>query len=279
MQHGYRYSDQVSHRTIWVRRDNNALECKTWFIYSFPFIGQSAHKIQDFLAHEQARYAWPHPVNPADLQRAAADFQDLNTTDPYLPPRLPAIAENELSALDTALVTNAHDFVLGDSVGGLAPDKPHNHNLHLHTEITEQDIILFNPGVLGRVTIEQDGKTFYIFQLSPKNLLQKGCAFYKPIGGHLKVWPDRYNALVERYELITKDTSHAQDQHDVSFGVKARHFSAFNDLFLQDTLINRSFAWFEDPALSMQAELAEELGPVPSFDGINLLSAVDLQPL
>ena len=272
---GYLGNYQPVQRNIWVKRDNGQLEFKIWFIYTYELIGIARDTVITFLEAEQARYRGSQPHDLDQLKASAIAYSDLQTTNINLPPRLQSLSEQVLNDLDTELFTDANGFVFGDSVGGTALNKPAAHNAHLKKDLHKYDTILFNPGALARVVYKQDGQNYSIFQLSEKNLRTKGRIFYKPFGGHLKVVAQHYADLLKTYGITSKiDNPH--DLYDVSFFVDTRRFDDFITLFSEDTFINETFHFFEDPLLSTNRELLEEIGPVTNPDGINLLSAEDL---
>jgi hypothetical protein len=275
MKQGYFENYTTTQREIWVKREDSLLEFKIWFIYSFKFIGDSENKIIDFLNNEYERYDWTKTSDSDLLQNLSSKYSDLHTKNLNLPPRLYAIAEDELDNIDTKIFRKGN-LIFGDSVGGISPNKPNSHNKSYKSQLLSQDTILFSPGVLARIIIEKEDKNHYIFQLAEKNLRKKGEVFYKPVGGHIKATSDKYDSLIKTFELIPKERKEIQDVNDVSFFIKTEYFDNFITLFLNDIFIDNNFFYFENPEISILRELFEELGPIYSSDGIDLLSNEDL---
>ncbi len=277
-QQGYVRSANPTKREIWVQRDDGTIEFKVWFIYGFKFIGSSEQKIVDFLHAEKLRFI-PGSHTVASLTAAAYHYTDLCTGNRELPPRLAAIPNDELNSMETTIIRDATGCVWGDSVGGIAINKTGDHNLHLKELIHGQENILFSPGVLARIEVEINQQPHFVFQLAAKNLVQKGTIFYKPIGGHLKVTSNQYDALITEFGLIPKSGSVFRGLNDVAFFVPTDVFTTFIKRFVDDTFLMRNFRYFENPEVSIERELFEELGPESSNDGIELLLANDLKAI
>lgn len=277
MRSGYTNKYDSYKREIWVQRNNFLIEFKIWFIYSFNFIGRSKEKIVDFIRHERERFDWHAPLMPTKLKEASLFYRETATSNNFLPPRLWTISEEELMDFKTELYTDSNQFVFGDSVGGIAPNMPDIHNEHLKLELFKQKTVLFSPGVLARIIVNVDGVDYYVFQLAEKNLRKKGEVFYKPIGGHIKASSMKYDYLINEYKLLPKDQMQVQDVNDVAFYINTEYFKDFVELFNQDIFFKQEYFYFENPEISIIRELHEELGPIPSRDGISLLSNDDLK--
>ncbi|MEO1257922.1 MAG: hypothetical protein AAFZ15_03965 [Bacteroidota bacterium] len=279
MKLGFRTKEQPDVREIWVLRDDGTIEVKKWFIFTLEFIGDSKEKIQSFVNLEKERYAWGATPDKKKIKRASKYYSSLGTKTKILPPRLIWFKQKELELLDTELCQNGNGFVYGDSVGGIAPNLGKYHNAYLKDRIHKSKKILFNPGVLARIIINVSGQDHYVFQLAEKNLRKKGHIFYKPIGGHIKFSIDNIGALVSKFGLELIERHKNLKFKDVSLYLDSDHYNEFENLFEKDIIENKSYKIFEDPQVSMIRELHEEIGPVSSRDGINLLNKYDLEIL
>jgi len=264
-------------REIWVQREDEVLEYKLWVIFSVSFKKETEKKIFSFLNLENERHEVNDlPESSNTLMNIASEYTNLKTISKLLPPRLIGIEANRLNNMDTELITDKNNFIFGDSVGGLSPNKPIVHNEELFKSIQKARKILINPGVLTRIEIMDENKKTYIFQLAEKNLRKKSQIFYKPIGGHLK-YKDNFIPFIKEFDLELKSRNEEQDAHDLSLYVKPNNFVKLSDILKKDLLSEKEYFYIENPQISIYRELQEELGPIFASDGISLLDEEDMK--
>lgn len=263
-------------REIWVQREDDIIEYKLWVIFQVSFKELTQEKISSFLETENHRFEVTKLFqDKKQLFRIAPEYTNLETNVKSLPPRLMGISENDLNALDTELFTDKNDFVYGDSIGGISPNKPSIHNKNLLKSVKSSKKILLNPGVLARIEINNKKRT-YIFQLAEKNLRSKNQIFYKPIGGHLK-YKEPFNSLIKKFNLELKNRIEEQDTHDLSLYVNPNNFLELSKILKKELISEKEYYYIEDPRISIYRELQEELGPIFASDGISLLDKEDLE--
>jgi hypothetical protein len=211
-------------REIWVQREDNILEYKLWIIYQVFFREATEKKVLSFLKSENERFEINNLAqNNEEFINTAHEYTNLETMSKSLPPRLIGIRENDLNEMKTELISNENNFIYGDSVGGISPNKPVVYNEQPLKAIYSAKKILINPGVLARIETTDDKIKSYIFQLAEKNLRKKNQIFYKPIGGHLK-YKNNFIPLIEKLNLELKSRDEEQDSHDLSLFVKPNNF-------------------------------------------------------
>lgn len=264
-------------REIWVQRKDNILEYKLWVIYPISFQKETEKKIISFLNFENKRFDNKSlPQNKKDFVDIVKEYTNLETISKSLPPRLVSIKENDLNAMETELISNENNFIFGDSVGGISPNKQVIHNQQLLEVISSAKKILINPGVLARIEVNDNQLKSFIFQLAEKNLRKKEQVFYKPIGGHLK-YKDDFKPYIEEFNLELKDRDQTQDTHDLSLFVEPNNFLKLSNIFKKDLMSEKKYEYIEDPQESIYRELQEEIGHIFASDGISLLDEDDMK--
>lgn len=263
-------------RQVWVKREDGSFEYKPWFIYEVIFSEQAQKKLSDFLEYEEKRLSGVDikQLSPNVLQVASKLYGDLNTNSTTLPIRLLSIPFEELIALPTELVDRDF-YTLGDSVGGIAPNKEQVHNAHFEElALSQNKEILFTPGVLCLLPIKKQDKQVYLFQLAEKNLRNKGKIFYKPIGGHLK-YKEKFLKYLNVYSLRVKSSLKPQDINDLALFIAPEKFKEFVTFF-HNTIHDDKENLFMSIADIVAKEIEEEIGPKDVSDGISLLTESEL---
>jgi len=270
-------SKEPTLREIWVQREDNILEYKLWVIYSVSFQKETEEKIISFLKFENKRFDINSLLqNEENFRTIANEYTNLETTLKSLPPRILSIKENDLNIMETELILNDNNFIFGDSVGGISPNKPVLHNEKLLEAIKSAKKILINPGVLARIEILDNELKSFIFQLAEKNLRKKKQVFYKPIGGHLK-YKDDFIPYIKELKLELKDRNQVQDSHDLSLFVEPNSFLKLSSILKKDIMSEKTFKYIENPMESIYRELQEEIGHIYASDGISLLDKNDMK--
>lgn len=262
-------------REVWVDREDNILEYKLWVIFEISFKKETEKKVLSFLEIEKNRYnASIQSTN--ELKNIAHLYTDLTTDSQLLPPRLIGIEKNELNKMKTELIS-IDKFIYGDSIGGISPNKPIQHNEKSLKDIQSAKTILINPGVLARIVVSNNENETYIFQLAEKNLRKKNQIFYKPIGGHLK-YTSHFEPLIEKLNLNLKNRDETQDANDLSLYVEPDKFFELSNILKKELLSKQEkFFYIENPKKSIYRELEEEIGHIFASDGISLLNETDMK--
>lgn len=262
-------------REIWVDREDDILEYKLWVIFEVSFKKETEKKVLSFLQTEKKRYN-ASIQNNNDFKDIAHLYTDLTTDSEILPPRLINIEKDELNKMKTELIS-INKFIYGDSIGGISPNKPMQHNEKSLKDIKSAKTILINPGVLARIVVSNNQKENYVFQLAEKNLRKKNQIFYKPIGGHLK-YTNHFEPLIKRLNLNLKNRDEIQDANDLSLYVEPDNFLELSNILKKELLSkDEKFYYIENPKKSIYRELEEEIGHIFASDGISLLNEEDMK--
>lgn len=265
----------VDYKRVWVNREDLCLEYKIWLIFDLKFSKRAEKAITDFIEQEMNR-CQKYDASASELIDSASHYNNLNSDNQILPPRLIAIDYDELINMELGLV-EYKGSTLGDSVIGILPFTSNSINQDLYNKLPEYQKVLFNPGVLARICVEFHGKKSYVYQLAHKNLNKRGQIFYKPIGGHIKYNSKHIASIQNEYGIDIKNPLLKEDINDVSFELNPTTFDQFTETFDGEMLGKNKYYYFENPSISIKRELMEEIGPIDSTDGISLLSSEDIE--
>ena len=262
------------YKKIWVKRDDNTIEYKEWFIFSFNIINKTKNKIHNFIDYEINRYNkdYNNIFDNINLE----DFDITQTNNKYIPPRIIRLTKSIASSMGFEINKDINNFVFGDDVGGILQENEIINNAYLRRDIINYDYVLFNPGVISNISYNINGKEFYIYQLDKKNLFKNNKVFYTAFGGHLKYNIETLDPILKKYKIICKKRENNDSTDDVSFLIPSRYFDEFIEFFHKD-ILSENFHYFEDIKKTIIRELNEEIGPVNCFDGINLLSEDEIK--
>lgn len=261
------------YKKVWVKRDDNTLEYKEWFIFSYILDDKLKIKINNFINHEIDRYNKKYDQVFNYIHEK--DFHDLNTKNPFMPPRIIKLNKNTAQSFSFSIVKDLNNFFFGDDVGGIMQDDSIINNAFLRRELINYDYVLFNPGVIARIHYQNNYDDYYICQLDKKNLFKNKKILYTAFGGHLKYNIKAFQPYLDKYGVICKKRESDVNNNDVSFLIPTEHFDAFLEIFHRDVLAG-DYKFFDDLGITIKRELLEELGPVDCYDGINLLTLEEI---
>ena len=264
------------YKKIWVKRDDNTIEYKEWFIFSFNVINQTKNKIHNFIDYEINRYNKDY--NNIFDNITPKDFYAIQTNNKYIPPRIIRLTKPIASSMGFEMTKDINNFTFGDDVGGILQENDIINNAYLRRDIINYDYVLFNPGVIANINYSINGKYYYIYQLDQKNLFQRKKVFYSAFGGHLKYNKQAMKQIIEKYKIICKERENKFSEDDVSFLIPSEYFDEFMDFFHKD-ILSEEFNYFENINSTIKRELSEELGPIGHEDGIALLSDEEMKDL
>lgn len=267
---------EYDYKKIWVKRDDNTLEYKEWFIFDFELKDEVKNKIKDFINDEENRYINDYKEVFNNIKEE--DFYNLKTSNKYLPPRVLKLTKEIAHSLNFSIKKSIKSFSFGDDVGGILQDDITSNNQFLERNIINYKYILFNPGVIAKIHYKENDEEYYIYQLDKKNLFNKQRIFYSAFGGHLKYNKGSLSPYLKKYNTICKNRESDETNNDVSFLIPAEHFSKFIRIIHND-ILTKSYNLFENPEATIKRELLEELGPINSDDGINLLTEEEVNLL
>ena len=94
------------YKKVWVKRDDNTLEYKEWFIFSYILDDKLKLKINNFINHEIDRYNKKYDQVFNYIHEK--DFHDLNTKNPFMPPRIIKLNKNTAQSFSFSIVKH-HD--------------------------------------------------------------------------------------------------------------------------------------------------------------------------
>lgn len=260
------------YKKIWLKRDDNTLEYKEWFIFSFQLKEELKNKINIFINNEIVRYK-PDSSNIFNSINQS-DYDDLSMTNPYIPPRLIKLNHQTASSFNFSL-KKINNVTFDDNVGGILQDYTLINNSYLSRELINYDYVLFNPSVFAKIYYSDNNQNYYVYQLDKHNLFHKNKIFYTACGGHLKYNHSVLEKYIKRFEIVCQEKEDSMDQKDLSFLIPSKHFNEFIKMFQQD-ILSEQFNYFENPVIGIKRELLEELGPIKSNDGLNILEADEI---
>ena len=261
------------YKKIWVKREDNTLEYKEWFIFDFELENDLKNKIDEFIGIEQNRYQGDYKDLFNNIQET--DFYDLETKNYYLPPRIIKLTKEIAQSLNFSIKKDINHFSFGDDIGGILQDNIISNNQVLERDVINYKYILFNPGVIAKIHYRYNNEDCYIYQLDKKNLFNKQKIFYSAFGGLLKYNKEKLSPYLNKLNIICKTRESDKNNNDVSFLIPTEHFSSFIKIIHND-LLTKSYNLFENPESTIKRELLEELGPINSDDGINLLTEEEI---
>lgn len=257
------------YKKVWIKRDDNTLEYKEWFIFSFKIKHNTKEKLHNFINHEITRYNKDYENIFQNIKKE--DFYNINTTNRYLPPRIIKLPKDTAISFGFSLIKDLNNFTFGDNVGGIFQEETLTNNSYLQREIINYEYILFNPGIIAKLHYIDNKNDYYLFQLDQKNLFHKNKVFYTSFGGHIKYNINNLTPYIKKYNIICKHREDDPNNDDLSFLIPTKYFNEFLTIFQKD-ILTEQFKFFENPSISIQRELFEELGPIQAIDGINLLT-------
>lgn len=257
------------YKKVWIKRDDNTLEYKEWFIFSFKIKDNTKEKLHNFINHEITRYNKDYENIFQNIKKE--DFYNINTTNRYLPPRIIKLPKDTAISFGFSLIKDLNNFTFGDNVGGILQEETLTNNSYLQREIINYEYILFNPGIIAKLHYIDNKNDYYLFQLDQKNLFHKNKVFYTSFGGHIKYNINNLTPYIKKYNIICKHREDDPNNDDLSFLIPTKYFNEFLTIFQKD-ILTEQFKFFENPSISIQRELFEELGPTQAIDGINLLT-------
>ena len=257
------------YKKVWIKRDDNTLEYKEWFIFSFKIENDTKVKINNFINHEILRYNKKNENIFDNVKKE--DFYNIDTTNRYIPPRIIKLPKDTATSFGFSLVKDINNFTFGDNVGGILQEEYLTNNTYLQRELINYDYILFNPGIIAKLHFYAKENDYYLYQLDQKNLFHKNRVYYTAFGGHIKYNTERLKPYLIKYNIICKQREGDSNNDDLSFLIPTKYFNEFITIFQKD-ILTKQFNLFENPSITIQRELFEELGPISAIDGINLLT-------
>lgn len=263
------------YKKIWVKKDDNILEYKEWFIFDFELEGKIKDKVKDFIEKEEYRYSGDYKDLFNNILEE--EFYNIETKNNYIPPRIIKLIKDVAKSLNFSKFNDVNHFTFGDDVGGILQEDDENNNTILQREIINYSHILFNPGVIAKIHYEDNSEYYYIYQLSKNHLFSKDKIFYSAFGGHIK-YKNELIPYLEKYNIKINDRQSNNSNYDVSLLIPIEYFEDFIKLFHKD-ILTKEFNLYENIEETIKRELLEELGPVNSSDGINLLTEDEIKKI